>query len=125
MRQSDSIFFFASASIALIMAASQSVQVISPPVPTTQMGIGLFKAVEIGRDFLDNVNLTTGKVLSTSLEVREPNDYWSVAYSLEKPDTQEPSLLWVIRFEQAARPGHYFEVWVNQGGRVLGGSQCK
>ncbi len=89
------------------------------------MGIGLFQAVEIGRDFLNNINLTTGKVLSTTQEVREPNDYWSVAYGLEKPDTQEPSLLWVIRFEQAARPGHYFEVWVNQGGRVLGGSQCR
>jgi hypothetical protein len=115
----------AAASIILVVAASQSIQIFSPPEPASQPGLPMFDAVEISQGFLDGLNATTGRILSTDLEVREPNFYWHKVFNLEKPDTQGSKLLWIIRFEQAARPGHYFEVWVDLKGDVLGGDQCK
>ena len=123
-------------SILLIVAVSQSIQVTSPPEPPSESGIGLFGAVEIGRSFLDGLNVTTGRLLSTTLEVREPNLYWQnmlphpPVHSFGFTDLQEPKLLYIIRFEQADRAhmgdsGHFFEVWVDMSGMVLGGSQCK
>jgi hypothetical protein len=123
-------------SILLIVAVSQSIQIISPPEPPSQAGIGLFEAVEVGRSFLDDLNATTGRLLSTALEVREPNLYWQnmlphpLVHSYGFTDLREPKLLYIIRYEQAERAlmgnsGHFFEVWVDMDGRVLGGAQCK
>jgi hypothetical protein len=120
----------------LIVAVSQSIQIISPPEPPSQAGIGLFEAVEVGRSFLDDLNATTGRLLSTALEVREPNLYWQnmlphpLVHSYGFTDLLEPKLLYIIRYEQAERAlmgnsGHFFEVWVDMDGRVLGGAQCK
>ena len=123
MEPSGPALLAAIAAIIAIVAASQSIQVFSPPIQAAQMG-SLFAAVERGRSFLDDNNHTTGQVLSTTLEVKEPNFYWSTAMGMEKPSTVEPRLLWVIRFEQANRPGHFFEVWVDEGGVILGGNEC-
>jgi hypothetical protein len=123
MESSCSALLAVVAAIIAIVAVFQSIQVFSPPVQVDQMG-SLFVAVERGRSFLDDNNHTTGQVLSTALEVREPNFYWSIAYGMGKPDTAEPRLMWIIRFEQANLPGHFFEVWVDEGGMILGGNEC-
>ena len=69
----------AATSILLIVVASQSILIFSPPEPPSQSGIGLFEAVEIGRCFLDGLNATDGRLLSTAFEVRAPNLYWQEA----------------------------------------------
>jgi len=86
------------------------------------------QAIYISKQFLDNIGTayTTGKVLFTKLEEKTPNFYWHDLAELEKPDIQGPSLCWIITFEQAYRPGHFFEVWVDAyTGEVIGGAQCK
>ena len=120
---SDSALLTGIAAIIVIVVVSQSIQVFSPPIQAAQMG-SLFAAVERGRSFLDDNKHTTGRVLSTALEVREPNFYWNTAMGVGKPDTAESRLMWIIRFEQANRLGHFFEVWVAEGGMILGGNEC-
>ena len=111
----------AAISMALIFVVSQSIQVHSS-IPTSDPDMSVDDAVEIGRKFLDSHGYTTGWVLSTFLEVREPNFFWHDVFGLVRPGSAEAGLFWVIRYEQASRPGHYFEVWVAEGGSVLGGS---
>ena len=116
-------------SLLLIIVASQSIQILSPPKPPSQSGIGLYEAVEVGRNFLNSLNVNTGRILSTTLEIREPNLYWqrTRVHSYGFTDLQEPKLLYIIRYEQADRgfySGHFFEVWVDMEGRVLGGAEC-
>jgi hypothetical protein len=123
MESRDSALLAAVAAIILIVTVSRSIQVFIPPVPVAQIG-SLFAAVESSRSFLDDNNHTTGQVLSTAIEMREPNFYWSTAMGMEKPNTAEPRLMWIIRFEQANRPGHFFEVWVAERGMILGGNEC-
>jgi hypothetical protein len=112
-------------SMALICVASQSIQILSPSIQVPESNLSVYDAVEIGRKFLDDNGYTTGRVLSTSHEVREPNFYWNDVIGMVRPDSAEARPLWVIRYEQASRPGHYFEVWVAEGGAILGGSQCR
>lgn len=92
------------------------------------------EAVETGRNYLENVLLRggsgpwVGDLLQMKLEVRDPNYYW-YGYPWEgevnKPEG-ENTLCWIIRFEQAKRPGHWFEVWVDaDSGDVVGGMQCR
>jgi len=84
------------------------------------------QAINIGKDFLDGIGYTTGQVLSTKLEEETPNFYWHDLAKLEKPDIQGLRLCWIIRFEQAYRPGHFFEVWIDvYTGEVMGGIQCR
>jgi hypothetical protein len=86
------------------------------------------QAIYLGRQFLDGIGYwyTTGKVLSANLEQKTPNFYWHDLANLEKPDAQGLRLCWVIRFEQAYRPGHFFEVWIDAyTSAVIGGTQCK
>jgi hypothetical protein len=84
------------------------------------------QAIYIGGDFLDGIGYTTGKVLFTKLEEKNPNFYWHDLAELEKPDMQGLRLCWIIRFEQAYRPGHFFEVWIDAyTGEVMGGMQCR
>ncbi|MCS7114919.1 MAG: hypothetical protein RMJ15_06775 [Nitrososphaerota archaeon] len=60
------------------------------------------------------------------LEWRIPNFYWHDFSRLEKSDIHESRLCWIIRFEQARRPDHYFEVWLDfYTGEVLGGKHCR
>jgi hypothetical protein len=86
------------------------------------------QAIYLGRQFLDGIGYwyTTGKVLSVNLTQRAPNFYWHDLLNLEKPDVQGLRLCWVIRFEQAYRPGHLFEVWIDAyTSAVMGGEQCR
>jgi len=100
------------------------------------------RAIEIGRYFLDGVGRETGKVLFIKLEETEPNFYWDIALGSEvewgdldiwdrmlkfdRPDIREIQPCWVIRFEQAKRPGHFYEVWLEASEYlVVGGGECK
>ena len=99
------------------------------------------QAIEIGRDFLDGVGRKTGKVLFIKYEEREPNFYWDMLNSdvewdrpdiwdrmlkWDRPEIREIRPCWVIRFEQANRLGHFYEVWLDASEYfVVGGSQCR
>ncbi len=99
-------------------------------------------AIQIGRDFLDGVGRKTGKVLFIQHEEREPNFYWDIALKSDvewdrldiwdrmlkwdRPEIREIRTCWVIRFEQAKRPGHFFEVWLDASEHiVVGGTSCR
>ena len=99
-------------------------------------------AIQIGRDFLDGVGYKTGKVLFIKHEEKEPNFYWDTALKSEvewnrldiwdrmvkwdRPEIRETRLCWVIRFEQAKRPGHFYEVWLDASEYiVVGGMSCR
>ena len=87
------------------------------------------QVIEIGREFLEDIGLQTGKVLSVDLIDEVPDGYlyyWHLAAGLEKPDVPEDEWCWMIKFEQALRPGHWFEVLVGVNTtEVVGGMQCK
>lgn len=118
------------------------------------LGDDTYKAVEIGRNYLENglsrggPGPWVGDLLQVKLESEGPNYYWygypweeevdRPVASIQPPDyiyyvsegrglIHEPLILcWIIRFEQAKRPGHWFEVWVDaDSGDVVGGMQCK
>lgn len=99
-------------------------------------------AIQIGRDFLDGVGRKTGRVLFIQHEEKEPNFYWDIALKSDvewdrldiwdrmlkwdRPDIREIRPCWVIRFEQAKRPGHFYEVWLDASEYiVVGGTQCR
>jgi len=99
-------------------------------------------AIEIGRDFLDEVGRKTGRVLFIKYEEKEPNFYWDNALKSDvewdrldiwdrmlkwnRPEIRETRPCWVIRFEQAKRPGHFYEVWLDASEYiVVGGGQCR
>ncbi len=99
-------------------------------------------AIQIGRDFLDGVGRKTGKVLFIKNEEKEPNFYWDIALKSDvewdrldiwdrmlkwdRPEIREIRPCWVIRFEQAKRPGHFYEVWLDASEYiVVGGNQCR
>jgi hypothetical protein len=88
-----------------------------------------WEAVKIGRQFLDDRGYATGRILSSRLEEREPNYYWHDVFEIkspERPDIKGLRRCWVIRFEQAKRPGHFFEVWIDAAEHlVIGGAQCR
>ena len=99
-------------------------------------------AIQIGRDFLDGVGRKTGKVLFIQHEEKEPNFYWDIALKSDvewdrldiwdrmlkwdRPELREIRPCWVIRFEQAKRPGHFYEVWLDASEHiVVGGTSCR
>ena len=85
-----------------------------------------WEVIQIGRCFLDERGYAAGKILSSRLEEREPNFYWNSTLKFERPDIQGLRSCWVVRFEQAERPGHFFEVWLDASEYlVIGGDQCK
>ncbi len=98
--------------------------------------------IQIGRDFLDGVGRKTGRVLVIKYEEKEPNFYWDIALTSDvewdrldiwdrmlkwdRPEIREIRPCWVIRFEQARRLGHFYEVWLDASEYiVVGGSSCK
>ena len=100
------------------------------------------QAIEIGRYFLDGVGRKTGRVLFIKFEEKKPNFYWDIALKSDvewdrldvwdrmlkynRPELREIRPCWIIRFEQAKRPGHFFEVWLDASEYiVVGGSSCK
>ncbi len=99
-------------------------------------------AIQIGRDFLDGVGRKTGRVLFIQHEEKEPNFYWDIALKSDvewdrldiwdrmlkwdRPEIREIRPCWVIRFEQAKRPGHFYEVWLDASEYiVVGGTSCR
>ena len=100
------------------------------------------KAIEIGRYFLDEVGHKTGRVLFIKYEEREPNFYWDIVVESDvewdrldiwdrmlkwdRPEIRMIRPCWVIRFEQAKRPGHFYEVWLDASEYiVVGGTSCR
>ena len=76
--------------------------------------------IQISRDYLDDLNKTTGKILSIQLE--EKPTIYAPPY---KPSAEEFQLCWVIKFEQVNRPGHYFEVWIDAStSQIIGMDEC-
>lgn len=98
------------------------------------LGDDTYKAVDIGRNYLENgfsredPSPWVGDLLQVKLEMRNPNYYWygyPWEVEVDRPEG-ESTLCWIIRFEQAKRPGHWFEVWVDADPLdVVGGMQCK
>ena len=100
------------------------------------------QVIEIGRYFLDGVGRKTGRVLFIKYEEKEPNFYWDIAaiksdvewdrldiwdrmLKWDRPEMREIRPCWVIRFEQAKRPGHFYEVWLDASEHiVVGGTSC-
>ena len=89
------------------------------------------RAIEIGREFFENIGNQPGKVLSVNLvHIDEVSDgylfYWHSAAGLETPDVPEPEWCWVVRFEQGLRPGHWWEVLIDVNtAEVVGGMSCR
>jgi hypothetical protein len=100
------------------------------------------RAIEVGRYFLDGVGCKTGKVLFIKQVEKEPNFYWDIVLEsdvewddlgvwdrmlkYDRPELREVRPCWVIRFEQAKRPGHYYEVWLDASEYiVVGGNECR
>ena len=89
--------------------------------------------VEIGRNYLENglsgggPSPWVGDLLWVKLEVRDPNYYWHYLWGEEVDGPWgENTLCWIITFEQAKRPGHLFEVWVDADSLdIVGGMQCR
>ena len=83
-------------------------------------------AVYMGRDFLLEHGVDVGRVLSVTAETGEPNYYWHTVFGLDRPGSSTPLSYYVVRYEQAERPGHYYEAWVSAGSlTVVGGGQCR
>ena len=83
-------------------------------------------AIQIGREFLAGEGLVTGKVLSIDLLEKEPNFFWDYSLKFDRPDLTGLGTCWVIRFEQAKRLGHFYEVWLDASEHiVVGGTSCR
>ncbi len=84
------------------------------------------QAIAAGREFLDTRNVTTGQMLSMSLTVLEPNNYWHGMFGIPNDAQLGFQHCWIIKFEKACCPGHFFQVFVNcETGDVIGGIQCR
>jgi hypothetical protein len=89
------------------------------------------QAIEIGREYLEGIGRQTGKVLFVDLVHRDevPDGhlfYWQLAHGLEAPDVPEPEWCWIVRFEQALRPGHWWEVLIDADtAEVVGRASCR
>lgn len=103
------------------------------PATCVTLGDDTYKAVAIGRNYLENIlsregpSPWVGDLLQVQLEIRDPNYYWHYlsGEEVDKPDV-ENTLCWVITFEKAKRPGHFFEVWIDADSEdVVGGMQCR
>ena len=89
------------------------------------------QAIEVGREYLEDVGREAGRVLSVELvhrdEVPDGNlFYWQREKGLEVPDIPEPKWCWVVRFEKGLFRGHWFEVLIDvDTGEVTGYASCR
>ena len=89
------------------------------------------QAIEIAREYSEDIGAQPGKVLSVDLVHRDevPDShlfYWLLEHGLEVPDVPEPAWCWVVRFEQALRPGHWWEVLIDADtAEVVGSASCR
>ena len=79
--------------------------------------------IQIGRDYLDGLNKTTGKILSIQLMEKAP--YYPPYPPPYKPSAEDFRLCWVIQFEQPNRPDHYCGVWIDAStSKIIGMDEC-
>ena len=89
--------------------------------------------IQIGRDYLDGLGMTAGKLLSIQLMEKAPIYYYNytkedIARAKETGEflplgfLGDPRLCWVIQFEKANRPGH-FGVWIDANTSKIIGMQ--
>ena len=84
------------------------------------------KAVNAARVFLRLNDVDVGKYLQYSVEYGVPNYYWHINLGIKHPLLSPSCEYIVIRFEQADRPGHYYEVWVDpETNQIIGGDACR
>ena len=87
------------------------------------------QAIEIGEEFLRDIGLHTGEVLSVSVIDEVPAGYlfyWHSAKGLEIPDIPGPEWCWVVRFENGYFPGHWWDVLIDMNtDEVVGGMSCR
>lgn len=84
------------------------------------------EAVNMARAFLRLNDVDVGKYLQYSVEQGVPNYYWHINLGIKHPLLPPTCEYIVIRFEQANRPGHYYEVWVNpETNQIIGGGACR
>ena len=89
------------------------------------------QAIEVGREFFEDMGLQAGKVLSIGLvHIGEVPAgylfYWLSARELDIPDTSETEWCWLVRFEQGPQPGHWWEVLIDMNtNEVVGGMSCR
>jgi hypothetical protein len=96
---------------------------------STDLGIDSpekLRAVYVGRGFLLGHGVGVGRVLGVTTETGDPNYYWHTVFGLDRPGSSPPTAYYVVRYQQAERPGHYYEVWVSVDSlAVVGGGQCR
>jgi len=84
------------------------------------------EATRVGRAFLILHDVDVGKVLESLTESNTPNYYWRKKLGMRFPLMPPPREFYVIRYEQARRLGHYYEVWVDVDSmQVVGGGECR
>lgn len=102
-----------------------------------QNSLNTLPFIQVGRDYLDGLDKTSGKILSIQLEDKAPIS-WQNNTEMDNASVDEageilhpyvvgePRLCWVIQFEQAQRPGHFFEVWIDLStGNIIGMQECR
>lgn len=83
-------------------------------------------AVETARMFLQLNDVEVGKYLQQTAEYGTPNYYWHNVFGIKHPINTSPCQYTAIRFEQAKKPGHFFEVWVEkETNQIVGGDMCR
>ena len=82
--------------------------------------------VNTARTFLRLNDVDVGKYLQYSMDYGVPNYYWHINLGIKHPVLPPSCDYIVIRFEQADRPGHYYEVWVDpETYQIIGGGECR
>jgi len=82
--------------------------------------------VGAARAFLKLNDVDVGKYLQHSVENGVPNYSWQKKLGIKYPWVTMPCDYIAVRFEQANRPGHWYEVWVEQDSmQVIGGGTCR
>ena len=87
--------------------------------------------MEIGEEFLEDIDLQTGKALSIGLvHIDEVSAsylfYWRSAKGLEIPDMPRPDWCWVVRFENGYLPRHWWDILIDiNTNEIVGGMSCR
>ncbi len=126
--QRKALAFFLTILIAVVFLSALSLITIAPrsAEDPDQANLTEEQAIQVSRDFLESMNYTIGNALLAQLEEKTPNFFWQERFGLEKPESQQRVLCWIIRFEQPIGHGIYYEVWTDVStGIIIGGTQIK
>ncbi len=84
------------------------------------------QVIKIGRFHLLNEGIYVDRILSVKQEEVTPNFRFNYELKYERPDLVSDRLCWIVKFEQAQRPGYYIEVWIDVSENlVIGGMQYR